>query len=962
MNLSRPIILAPMAGGVITTELCIAVADSGGLPFIASGYLTPEELKKQISAFELKANSDYGINIFHPEYSVLDQNEYFSYKELIKKNHNEDLFPTSIINNDDFFHEKINIALSSKAKYLSFTFGHPSNELIDRIKEYEKKVILYATSKSGIRYINNSSADIIGIQSIEAGGHQASVNFIDEEDINDDIDVLIEYARSISNKKIIVAGGISSKNDVLDKIRKGASAVQVGTLFLLANEAGTKEAHKYAVLNFKNRKTTLTKSFTGKMARSIDNDFIRRYDEFSINGYPEVHHLTKGIRIKAYKEGDPENINLWAGTGFINAYEDSARNIILNLTPYIVSCNDKFNADACKLCVVGGGPRGLALIERLISKYNPTDKKISIYWFDDSLHGPGRIWNPYNPTYFLMNTVCSQLSAFPDGSTGFNDEYIPGPTMYEWICSENSLHWLSGDEELVRQRKEINENSYPSRTLYGAYLSWSAEKIISSRNANISLVILNDRVKEIIKNEPMRKVIASSGAVYEFDYVMLALGHINSSMNEDEINKENELRSCGVYYIPSGDADLNKFTKIKEGKNTLFSGIGLTFFDYMEALTKQRGGEFYENASGVLKYKPSGNEPNIYITSRTGVPYHARGYNEKRPNERWEPRFITEEFISSLRELNDREVSFGKDLWGKIVNEVELAYTISELNDNKNEECIINQINLGGDFYRNKRKSLGLSEYGFPWEKVLNPKILNEKCYSIDEYQKIALNYLQLDIDDASGGNKSNPFKCGLDVLRDIRNEVRMSIQGGGISDRSYQEEINYFYTPMNTFLSIGPPVQRIKELSAIIRSGVAKIIPPSNFFNYDKKNRVISISFKEPFFESIKIDCVVDARQQKFIMSKSTDCLIKNSIKNGVLSPHIYLSGVESGAINISHKSLNVIDSHGRVDSRVFCYGVPTEGITWGTAATIRPFVNSVIFQDAEKIANKIKECFFYE
>lgn len=960
MNLTRPIILAPMAGGIITTELCVAVADSGGLPFIASGYLSPEELKVKVLEFESKSNACYGINIFHPEGSFLDIDKYLTYEVNLKKHYDNDLFPSSIVNNDDFFYEKIDIAIKSKARYISFTFGHPCENIINDIKKSGKKVILYATSKAGVRYINDSQADIIGIQSLHAGGHQASVRFIDENNENESMDSLIEYSKSISNKEVIAAGGISTKKDLLDKIRMGASAVQIGTMFLLANESGTKNVHKYGLLNFKDRKTILTKSFTGKVARSINNEFIRVNDGFSIDGYPEVHHLTKGIRSNASKTSDPESFNLWAGEGFVNAYEDSAKNIILSLSPYIISCNDDTTNVNLKLCVVGGGPRGLALIERLISKYNNSNHIVSIHWIDDSSHGPGRIWNPYNPTYFLMNTVCSQLSAFPDESTGFNEKYIHGPTMYEWICSEESIRWLSGDEELLTQAKGINDNSYPSRSLYGAYLAWAAEKIILTRKSNIRISILNERVTEIVSDGESRYLITSSESHYSFDYIMLALGHINTSMSDNEVNKNKEFSSCGAYYIPPGDADLVKFKKINKNDNALFFGIGLTFFDYMEALTKQRGGEFYENSHGLLKYKPSGDEPNIYISSRTGVPYHARGFNEKKPNERWEPRFINEEFIKSLNDYcGSSEISFGKHLWCKVISEVELAYTLSELNDNKYESCIINAINEGGDCYKNKRKSLGLSGYGFPWDKVLNPKISNRVFYGIDEYQEACLNYLKLDIEHANGGNKSNPFKCALDVLRDIRNEVRMSTQGGGISDRSYQDELNYFYTPMNTFLSIGPPVQRIKELSALIQSGVAKILPPEMFFNYDKENRSLSIDFKEPFFKSINIDCVVEARQQKFIVSKSTDPLIKNLMKNGIISPHIYSSGAESGCINISHHSLNVIDDHGNIDDRLFCYGVPTEGITWGTAATIRPFFNSFIFQDAERIVNKITKDF---
>jgi nitronate monooxygenase len=45
-------------------------------------------------------------------------------------------------------------------------------------------------------------------------------------------------------------------------------------------------------------------------------------------GYPAIHHLTSPIRKAAAAAGDPERINLWAGTGYRHATDAPAGEIL----------------------------------------------------------------------------------------------------------------------------------------------------------------------------------------------------------------------------------------------------------------------------------------------------------------------------------------------------------------------------------------------------------------------------------------------------------------------------------------------------------------------------------------------------------------------------------------------------------------------------------------------------------
>ncbi|HEX3947058.1 MAG TPA: nitronate monooxygenase, partial [Acidimicrobiales bacterium] len=62
--------------------------------------------------------------------------------------------------------------------------------------------------------------------------------------------------------------------------------------------------------------TVVTRAFTGRPARAIPNRFTRRYDAAAPSGYPAIHHLTSPLRRASAAQGDPEGVNLWAGTGY----------------------------------------------------------------------------------------------------------------------------------------------------------------------------------------------------------------------------------------------------------------------------------------------------------------------------------------------------------------------------------------------------------------------------------------------------------------------------------------------------------------------------------------------------------------------------------------------------------------------------------------------------------------------
>ena len=108
-------------------------------------------------------------------------------------------------------------------------------------------------------------------------------------------------------------------------------AAQVGTALLLSDEAGTHPAHRTAMKNQLFGKTIVTRAFSGRYARGLENEFIRLLDNVAPLGYPEVHQMTLPIREAAAALEDPNGMTLWAGTAFQEARPGPAADIVAGL-------------------------------------------------------------------------------------------------------------------------------------------------------------------------------------------------------------------------------------------------------------------------------------------------------------------------------------------------------------------------------------------------------------------------------------------------------------------------------------------------------------------------------------------------------------------------------------------------------------------------------------------------------
>jgi uncharacterized NAD(P)/FAD-binding protein YdhS len=639
-----------------------------------------------------------------------------------------------------------------------------------------------------------------------------------------------------------------------------------------------------------------------------------------------------------------------------------------------------------RLCIVGLGPRGLSLLERLSANspelVRPHDV-LHVHIADPYATEGGRVWRHQQHPELLMNTVASQVSMFVDSSVDCAGPVVPGPSLYEWARFINQDELSPDLPKRVRtEAGRLGPDSYPSRALYGRYLTWTLQHLIRTTPHNVHIHLHPTTVVDVRDGEDgSQTVVLSTGRkLTRLHAVVLAQGHLPAATSTAEARLEAFAARHGLHYIPPGNPADVRLDAIAPGQPTIVQGLGLNFFDYMALLTIGRGGSFHRDGDGELRYQPSGREPRLIAGSRRGVPFHARGENQKGVSGRHEPLFLTQKVITEMRDQasNGMPVNFRTDVWPLIDREARTVYystLVAARHGTGAAELFLRRyVEVSQDAPYPDRADTSplttpesdaelalLAGYGiaagehWDWRVIAYP-YADATIATTAEFRDWLLSYLRNDVREALRGNVDSPTKAALDVLRDLRNEIRLVVDHGGLSGDSYREDLQSWYTPLNAYVSIGPPVQRIEQLIALIDAGVVEI-PGANLVveSHDREAVFLARSAMLPN-EPVRATALIEARLPETNLHHTTDPLLRNLLARGECRSHRVPNAdgtyYPAGGLAVTQRPYHLIDADDRPHPRRFAFGVPTETVHWVTAAGIRPGVNSVILADADALA----------
>lgn len=332
-ELSVPVIVAPMAGGPSTPELAAAGTNAGGLGFVAAGYLSADALAERVAAARKLTSGALGVNLFVPQPSAATPEAIAKYTAALAPDAERyRAKPGDPVFTDDDWAAKVDVLLDMRPEVASFTFGLPSPEECRRLRAAGIATVGTVTSVYEADGAIDCGVDAVAVQGPEAGGHRGTFDPVAEPNPQP-LSVLLAAVVARVSVPVIAAGGLMTADDVDRVIGDGAVAAQLGTAFLLSDEAGSSPVHRTALQDPAFTETVVTKSFSGRYARGLRNRFIDDHEAQAPFGYPEIHYLTGPLRAASVRAGDPHGTNVWAGTGFKSIRTGSVAEIIGALTP-----------------------------------------------------------------------------------------------------------------------------------------------------------------------------------------------------------------------------------------------------------------------------------------------------------------------------------------------------------------------------------------------------------------------------------------------------------------------------------------------------------------------------------------------------------------------------------------------------------------------------------------------------
>ncbi len=315
-NIPYPIILAPMLG-VTTPAMVAAVADKGGLGSLPLGGLSAEASRKLIRATKKLTDRAFAVNFFANAAPDPEKN-----RQAITR---MQLYIQTLLNDrnwgaNDAFHyhfypcqDLVDLIIEEAIPYVSFTFGIPDDASIQKLKSRGTLITGTATCVSEAVLLEKAGADMVVAQGIEAGGHRGT--FLPGALPQIGLFSLIPQVTDAVKIPVIASGGICDQRTMQAAFSLGAGAVQIGSYFIGAEESLATDVYRNLLKDMTDTSTHLTRSYTGRWARGIKNDFMELIENsgLPIPDYPIQNLLTRRMRELAKEHKDTGFTSFWAG-------------------------------------------------------------------------------------------------------------------------------------------------------------------------------------------------------------------------------------------------------------------------------------------------------------------------------------------------------------------------------------------------------------------------------------------------------------------------------------------------------------------------------------------------------------------------------------------------------------------------------------------------------------------------
>lgn len=319
LGIQYPIIQGPL-GGFSSQRLTAAVSNFGGLGSFGGHSLEPQAITDRIAEIRSLTSKPFAMNLwvsmedpgaaasdaaaFHRALSHLaphieavggTQPEFTPYKPIR-------------------FEDQARVLLDARVPVFSFIYGIPPTEILDEARKQDIVTVGTATTPDEAIALEEAGVNLVVASGFEAGGHRGSFLRSSEDSLTGTISLVPQTVDAVK-VPVIAAGGIADARGIAAAFALGAEGVQMGTAFLVCEESGAHPLHREAILSGRAGRTSLTRGFTGRLARGIHNELLESLNRpgTEVLPYPLQRALMRNLALPAQKAGNAELLALWAG-------------------------------------------------------------------------------------------------------------------------------------------------------------------------------------------------------------------------------------------------------------------------------------------------------------------------------------------------------------------------------------------------------------------------------------------------------------------------------------------------------------------------------------------------------------------------------------------------------------------------------------------------------------------------
>ncbi|MGW4276326.1 FAD/NAD(P)-binding protein [Streptomyces seoulensis] len=564
------------------------------------------------------------------------------------------------------------------------------------------------------------------------------------------------------------------------------------------------------------------------------------------------------------------------------------------------------------LVIVGAGPRGTGLIERIAANaaelYGGSD--LDIHLVDPHPPGGGRIWRDAQSPLLWMNSHAEDVTMFTDDTVDMAGPVREGPTLHQWAG-------LAG-------------STFADRRLQGAYLRWVHDDAVAALPPGVTVHHHPTRALRVGGPRDGRQQVWLEGRPRPLpaDLVVLALGHLDAEHEPQQAELAAYARTHGLVHLPpdfTADSDLSA---LKAGEPVLVRGFGLAFVDLMVLLTEGRGGRYAQDA-----YLPSGREPVLYVGSRRGVPYHSKiGYDltgERPPL----PRFLGPAETEALL-ARPGGFDFRQDVWPLVEKELGYAH-YHRLFTAHPERTALNWADFE-ERYANagpgERAALVAAAVPDPADRLdlaaLDRPLTGELHATPEEFQQALRDRVEADLRRRHDPRHSPDLAVFLGLLSVYGQLVRLG-------------DVGAWWHGFFSSLASGPPGPRLRQLLALSRAGVLKFVGAD--MTVTAEDGVFRASSPTVPGHTVEARALVEARLPEPTVRRARDALLRDLHADGAAE-------TPDGLLRVDRADSRILDGAGRPHPRRFALGPFTDGRTPG--AFTRPRTGGPAFRQNDATA----------